>query len=161
MKGFFKHVFASCLGSGLFLVAIGIVLLVIGMIGNIFGGGNDDKSVAEGSVLFLEFDRSITDRDSKNDFNFSGIGFGSEKKEGLNNMLKQIERAKGDENVEGIYMEIVSMPAGGTTAEEIRDKLVEFKESGKWIYTYSESMSQGAYHMATVSDSIFLYPKVA
>ncbi|NND77989.1 MAG: signal peptide peptidase SppA [Flavobacteriales bacterium] len=161
MKGFFKYVFASCLGSGLFLVAIALVFLIIGMIGNIFGGGDDDKGISDGSVLLLEFDRSITDRDSKNDFNFSGSGFGSEKSDGLNNILEQIERAKNDDNIEGIYMEIVSMPGGGTTAEEIRDKLVEFKETGKWIYTYSESMSQGAYHMATVSDSIFLYPEGA
>jgi len=53
-----------------------------------------------------------------------------------------------------------SVPAGGTTAEEIRDKLYEFKEeSGKWIYTYSENMTQNAYYMASVSDSIFLYPE--
>ena len=158
MKGFWKFVFASCLGSGLFLVAIAIVFFIIASISSIFSGG-DDKSIADGSVLYLEFDETITDRDSKNDFNFSGTGFSPDKKAGLNNILKQIERAQNDEKIEGIYMEIVSMPAGGTTAEEIRDKLVEFKESGKWIYTYSESMSQGAYHMATVSDSIFLYPE--
>lgn len=159
MKGFWKFVFASCLGSGIFLIAIAIVVVVIGSITSIFSGGDDSKGVAEGSVLYLEFDRSITDRDSENDFQFTGMDFSGDKKEGLNNMLEQIERAQRDENIEGIYMEIVSMPTGGTTAEEIRDKLSEFKESGKWIYTYSESMSQGAYYMASVSDSIFLYPE--
>ncbi|MEM7162474.1 MAG: signal peptide peptidase SppA [Bacteroidota bacterium] len=158
MKSFFKFVFASCLGISVFFGLIILCLFVFGGIGSWMS--EDENEVKDGSVLFLEFDETIVDRESENDVNFDFTGFGSEQSSGLNNILRQIERAKTDENIEGIYMEIVSVPTGMTTAEEIRDKLNEFKEeSGKWVYTFSENMSQGAYYMASVSDSLFLYPE--
>ena len=158
MKGFFKFVFASCLGTALFILVLGVVVWIFIGVASLFGG-DDDKKVKEGSVLHLNLDNAIIDRTSDKEFNFDFGAFNQDSKEGLNNILKQIERAGKDDNINGIYMELSEIPARGTTIEEIRDKLVDFKETGKWIYTYSESMSQSAYHLASVSDSIFLHPE--
>lgn len=158
MKGFFKFVFASCLGTALFILVLGVVIWIIVGIASLFGG-DDDKKIKDGSILQLNLDNEIIDRTEEKDFNFDFGGFSQDNKDGLNNILKQIERASQDENIEGIYLELSEIPTRGTTIEEIRDKLVEFKESGKWVYTYSESMSQNAYHLASVSDSIFLHPE--
>ena len=121
-------------------------------------GDSDAKEISKKSVLHLDFDQEISDRNIRNKYDFSGEG--EPIQEGLDNVLTQIERAKTDDRIAGIYIEASSLTSGRTTAEEIRDKLYEFKtESGKWVYAYSESLSQGAYYMSSVADSLFLYPE--
>jgi len=81
---------------------------------------------------------------------------------GLNEILKNIEKAKEDDNIEGIYLDISSISAGYATAHEIRVALLDFKgkgDSGKWIVCYSEGLSQKAYYLASVSNVIYLNPQ--
>ena len=114
------------------------------------------------SVLYMKLDYEIPDRTTDNPF--GGINFSTmEAKDmtGLNDILRNIEHAKTDPNIKGIYMELSSIPTSTATLQEIRSKLIEFKESGKFIVTYSENYSQSAYYMASVADKIYLNPEGA
>ena len=114
------------------------------------------------SVLYMKLDYDIPDRTTDNPFN--GINFSTmETKDntGMNDILRNIEQAKTDPNIKGIYMELSSIPTSTATLQEIRDKLIEFKESGKFLVTYGESYSQSAYYMASIADKIYLNPEGA
>ena len=78
---------------------------------------------------------------------------------GLNEILKNIEKASTDPNIDGIFLDMESVPAGIATEEEIRNKLLEFKESGKWIVSYGNSYDQKGYYLASVADDIYLNPE--
>ena len=114
------------------------------------------------SVLYMKLDYAIPDRTTDNPF--SGINFNTmESKDmtGLNDILRNIEQAKTDANIKGIYMELSSIPTSTATLQELRNKLIEFKESGKFIVTYSENYSQSAYYIASIADKIYLNPEGA
>ena len=114
------------------------------------------------SVLYMKLDYDIPDRTTDNPFN--SINFSTmEAKDmtGMNDILRNIEQAKTDPNIKGIYMELSSIPTSTATLQEIRNKLIEFKESGKFLVTYGESYSQSAYYMASIADNIYLNPEGA
>lgn len=114
------------------------------------------------SVLYMKLDYAIPDRTTDNPF--GGINFNTmESKDmtGLNDILRNIEQAKTDANIKGIYMELSSIPTSTATLQELRNKLIEFKESGKFIVTYSENYSQSAYYIASIADKIYLNPEGA
>ncbi len=114
------------------------------------------------SVLYMKLDYAIPDRTTDNPF--GGINFSimeSKDMTGLNDILRNIEQAKTDANIKGIYMELSSIPTSTATLQELRNKLIEFKESGKFIVTYSENYSQSAYYIASIADKIYLNPEGA
>ena len=76
----------------------------------------------------------------------------------LNDILENIKKAKTDENIKGIYLDCSTVPAGVATLDEIRNALLDFKSSGKFIISYGEVYTQKAYYLATVADKIYLNP---
>ncbi len=160
MKQFFKFMFASMLGVFLAFF-LGIVVLV-GMIAALVSSADSKKEakVEPNSVLHINFESQINDRSSNNPFeNFNFGSLSGKKGIGLNDILENIEKAKTDDNIKGIYIDLQSVPAGIATIEEIRNKLIEFKESKKFIVAYSEAYSQSAYYLASVSDEVWLNPE--
>ncbi len=156
MKQFFKFMFASLLG---FLIG-GIILLFIGigMIASIASLSKEQTVVKPKTVLHLTLDQPIMDRNPMNpfaSFNFSGL----KTNPGLNEILKNIEKAGKDPNIAGILLEPTMIPAGLSTLGEIRESLEKFKESGKFIISYSEMYFQTSYCLATVADKIYLNPE--
>ena len=158
-----KNFFTSFLGTlaGLFVFNILIALIFVCIIGGIVAVASKDKTtkVEPNSVLRLDFSMPITERTIKNpfeDLDFSGTG---KKEIGLNDIKANIEHAKEDENIKGIYIDMMSVPAGMATVEEIRNSLVDFKESGKFIIAYSEIYTQKAYYLASVADKIYVNPQ--
>ena len=155
MKQFFKFMFASMLGVFLAFF-LGIVVL-FGMIAALVSSADSKKEakVEPNSVLHINFEAQINDRSSNNPFeNFDFGSLSGKKGIGLNDILENIEKAKTDDNIKGIYIDLQSVPAGIATIEEIRNKLIEFKESKKFIVAYSEAYSQSAYYLASVSDEV-------
>ena len=162
MKDFFKYLFASMLGFFLSMAIIFIIVIVI-----IFGAISsldDDKTVAvsSNSVLFLNLDQPITERTPKNPFgNLPIVGNDDKNGIGLNDLLKSIKRAKTDDNIKCIYLNVSSPNAGYATMREVRNALIDFKKSHKKIISYSEVYSQGAYYLASAADKIYLNPEGA
>lgn len=160
MKQFFKFLFASVLGF--IIAAVICVLLFVGIITALVSSAGSDKEVKieSNSVLHLKISEPIVDRGSDNPLsNFDLGSFSTKGKIGLNDFLEQIEKAKTDESIEGIFLDVSDVPAGMATIEEMRNKLIEFKSTKKFIVCYSEYLSQSTYYLASVSDEIYLNPQ--
>lgn len=160
MKEFFKFVFASMVGFILsfFVVFLLLIVMITAMVAS---AGSDGKvTVAANSVMHISLDYPIKERTDKNPFaEFSFMGFESKKTLGLKEILQGIKDAKSDDNIKGIYMDVSSISSGFATIEEIRNALIDFKKSGKFILAYSEVYTQGAYYLASVADKIYLNPE--
>jgi len=160
---FYKVVLAAFIGTLIalvinFFIKVGVVS---SMISNLSKSDTETSAtVKPNSVLYMKLDYDIPDRTTDNPF--GGINFTSMESQdvtGMNEILRNIEHAKSDANIKGIYLELSSIPTSTATLQEIRDKLVEFKESGKFVVVYGESMSQSAYYVASIADRIFLNPE--
>ena len=156
MKQFFKFMFASALG-----LVVGIFLLFFILI--VIGSSMADKQtveVKEKSVLHIKLDKQIKERGTSSPFGDLDAGpFAPDASIGLNDILSSLKNAANDDNIKGVYLDIQGVPAGMATVEEIRNALLGFKESGKWIVSYSEIYSQKAYYVASVSDELWLNPQ--
>ena len=162
MKEFFKYVFATMVGFTLTIVLFFVVcfFIIVGIISSM----DTDKSVmvSSNSVLFLNLDQAVTERTPKNPFGNLPIVGGDEKDGiGLNDLLKSIKRAKTDDNIKCIYLNVSSPNAGFATMREVRNALIDFKKSHKQILAYSEVYTQGAYYIASVADKLYLNPEGA
>jgi len=159
MKDFFKFMFASMLGF--FLISIIMFFIFLGMITSFATMMEQEKiDVAENTLLVMKLNTPITDRSSTNPL--AGFDFQSmdaNKPLGLNDILNNLDKAARDENIKGIYLNLSGISAGSATLLEIRDALVKFKESGKFIISYSENYTQGSYFLATTADKIYMNPE--
>ena len=155
MKDFFKYTLATMCGIVLLSVISGI-LFMISLVG-IIASDSATTKVKENSVFVLKLNGNIEER-AATDAPFSSL-FGIDEMEnmGLDDILASIGKAKDEDDIKGIYLE------GGTasfdspaTAQQIRDALLDFKKSGKWIIAYADRYGQSNYYVASVADSIFL-----
>lgn len=160
MKQFFKFMLASM--TGFFLGAILLFFLMVAIISGLMMSVQGDKKVAvsDNSVLEINFEDPIKERTSNNpfeDLDFSNLK--TDRSPGLDQILKSIAKAKADDRIKGLFLDLTMIQAGMATIEEIRHALLDFKKSQKFIYAYSESYSQGAYYLASLADKIYIYPQ--
>ncbi|MGV3509660.1 MAG: signal peptide peptidase SppA [Sphingobacteriaceae bacterium] len=140
-----------------FVVLVLMIVILVAVIASVDG---DKVKVADNSVVHMSLDHPIQERSSKSPLdNLDFGGFESNKSLGLNDILASIKRAKTDDKIKGIYLDPSSIQAGFATIEEIRNALIDFKKSGKFILAYSEVYSQSAYYLASVADKIYLNPE--
>ena len=160
---FYKVVLAAFIGTLIalvinFFIKVGVVSA---MVSNLSKSTTETStSVKPNSVLHMKLDYAIPDRTSEN--SFADIDFNTmEQKDvtGMNEIIRNIENAKTDSKIKGIYLEMSSIPTSTATLQEIRSKLLEFKETGKFIVAYGENYSQSAYYIASVADKICLNPE--
>jgi protease-4 len=156
MKQFFKFMFASMLGTLLLLFLASVI--TIGIVASIVAAASSEETViTKNTLLYVKLNKEIADRGRKSKI---VMGYTSpEKSTGLNDILKNLKKAKDDENISGIYLDLSELPAGISTVDEIRDGLIDFKTSGKFIWAYSEGYSQKTYYLATAADKIYLNPQ--
>ena len=166
MKQFFKFMFASMIGTFITIMLASIISMLIffGMVGSIISSASDGPKtkvakVEPNSVLHVKLNYQIKDRSSNNPFeSFDFSSFESHEGPGLDKIIKSLNKAKTDDKIKGIYLDLTSIAGGMATLEEIRAALLDFKKSGKWIISYSEIYTQGTYYLASVSDKIYLNP---
>ena len=158
MKEFFKFTLASILG--IMIAGLLLLFITIGIISAMVSVSDQPTQIQANSVLLMKFDHQIVDRAKSNPL--EGLDFGmfqGVKTVGLNDMLDCIRKAKTDDNIKGIYLNPMDIQAGMATVEEIRSALKDFKTSGKFVYAYGEFLSQKAYYLVTVADSLILNPQ--
>jgi len=158
MKEFFKFTLASILG--IMIAGLLLLFITIGIISAMVSVSDQPAQIQANSVLLMKFDHEIIDRAENNPL--EGLDFGmfqSVKTVGLNDILDCIRKAKTDDNIKGIYLNPKDILAGMASVEEIRTALKDFKTSGKFIYAYGEYLSQKAYYLVTVADSLVLNPQ--
>lgn len=159
MKSFFKTLFASFLGSALLLVILFIVL-VTSLISSITSSTETKVTLKPQTVLYMNLNYEIPDRTSPNSLGMvlSGMNFNFTETDmaGMNDIMNNIKAAANDPNISGIFLELSTIMTSYANIEEIRNQLIEFKKSGKFIISYAEAYSQDAYYLATVSDKIYM-----
>ena len=155
MLQFFKFTFASMIG---FLLAL---LVGIALIAGIAGSAKDTPEIDDNSVLHLKLNTLITERSAENPFDDLDlpIATGEPTSLGLVEILQGIKDAKEDTKIKGIYLNSKTVSAGFASLQEIRDALIDFKKSGKFIVAYADYYSEGAYYLASVADKIYLNPQ--
>jgi protease-4 len=150
VRQFFKFVLATVVGLVVFSV-LGFVLLA-GLAAAI--GSNSDKAVASNSVLELKLDRPISERRQSADL----LGNGGATL-GLVGLKDAIREAKTDDDIKGILLNLELVQGGMASLEEVRDALLDFKRSGKFIVAYHEIASEKSYYLSSVADQIYLHPQ--
>jgi protease-4 len=146
---------------GLFIFSILSTVVFFGIIGMIAASSDKEVKVKENSVLHLNLNgRFLVERTAEDDLNFGSLvnPFGRDMNAGLINLKKAISEAKTNENIKGIYLNTGLIMAGQAGLLELREALIDFKESGKFIVTYDEAYSEGGYYLASVADEIYLNP---
>ena len=156
MKQFLKLTLASAVGLVFGVFSIIMIFSIIAA-----SGGSKEVQLDEPHVLRLELNGEIQDRVEDMPFDLGKLTGEDVSILGLNDILTNIKKAKEDEHIKGIYLEMGFLSAGFASIEEIRNALLDFKESGKFITTYSEIYSQRAYYLASVADHICIYPEGA
>ena len=161
MKSFFKTFLASFLGSALLLLVI-IIFLITSLVSSIMSSADTTVEVKPQTVLYMNLDYEIPDRTNTNDLGltFSGLDFSFTDVDmaGMNDIINNIKAAAIDPNIAGIFLEMSVIGTSPANIEEIRNQLIEFKKSGKFILSYAEAYSQSAYYLASVSDKIYMLP---
>ncbi|MCB0791015.1 MAG: signal peptide peptidase SppA [Flavobacteriales bacterium] len=161
MRQFLKFMLASMLGT----LLIGALLLIIffatiAAIGTAFSLDRKPTKVKDDSVLLVKLDRPIVDRGRSDQFNLDFGPFKDMSRLGLDQVLKNIDKAERDDHIKGLFLDLSSIDMRTATLEEIRDKILAFrKNSGKPVIAYSEFYSQGTYLLATAADEIYVAPQ--
>ncbi len=162
MKDFFKYVFATVIGIIISTVVLVILFMVVifGAISSI--GEEKTVEVKSNSVLYIDLDQAITERTPNNSLAGLPIIGGSDVKGiGFYDLIKALKAAKTDDKIDCIYLNVSAPNAGMATMLEVRNALLDFKESKKPIIAYSEVYSQGAYYLASVANKVYLNPQGA
>ncbi|MBQ8760886.1 MAG: signal peptide peptidase SppA [Bacteroidales bacterium] len=159
MKSFFKTFFASFLGSTLLLLVI-VIFLISSLVSSIASSTETKVTLKPQTVLYMNLNYDIPERTSKNNLSmaFSGFNFEEIDMAGMNDIMNNIKAAAIDPNIAGIFLELSTISTSSANLEEIRNQLIEFKKSGKFLISYAEAYSQSAYYIASVSDKIYMLP---
>lgn len=154
MMQFIKYFFASFLALALFSIVFILVLVGIASV------GSGVKAIEKNSVLILNLEKQISEQSHENPLANLGLPVGGGKEAlGLNDIKDAIKSAKSNVNIRGIYLKVGGGKMGFATLKEIRNQLVDFKSSGKFIVAYAESYSEGAYYLSSVANEIYLSPE--
>ena len=137
-------------------ILYGVIFLLICL--SAAGSSSSDVTVKDNSVLKISLTADMPDKVTDG-MSFDYMSMTPVKQIGLNDALKSIEKAKTDDRIKGIYLDMDGASAGTATIEELRNKLIEFKESGKFIISYATAYSQFGYYLASVADEVYVNPQ--
>ena len=151
---FLKSFFASCLGT--FTALALLIFLTIGIIATL--SGDKEVAVSDNSVLHLKFEAPITELEVEDPLAdvFPGAG---DQSHGLLQIKQVIRHAKTDPKIKGIYLNTAFVMTGWATLQELRESIIDFKQSGKWVIAYADYYSEGGYYLATAADKVYMYPE--
>ncbi len=160
MKQFLKFTLATIVG--IIIVSIIGFLISLGILGAIASSSSKTVKIQPYSVYELKLEGTLVERSQDDPFSgmLSGV-FGQEvvSQVGLDDVLNNIKKAKENDNIKGIYLKGGALSGGYSSIKEVRDALIDFKKSGKFIVAYADLYSQKNYYLATVADKIYLNPQ--
>ena len=156
MKSFLKQVLAVIVG----ICSVGAfaTLMFFVMLGVMLATGDEKQSVSDNSILRIELTGTIVDRSAPNSPLNQLLGRPNTSSQGLDVLIDAIKTAKDDKRIKGIYIEGGAMSSDFATLQELRGALVDFKSSGKFIVSYADSYTQGAYYIASAGDRVLINP---
>ncbi|MGV0965384.1 signal peptide peptidase SppA [Empedobacter falsenii] len=153
MKNFFGRVFSTIIGN---LLTISVFVTLLFVLIFVSALSAPTKSVKDGSVLEISLEDPIMESDM--DRSVSIFDMSESPNVFLQDIIHSIEEAKNDDKIKGISLKLDKFSGGATQATDIRNALEDFKKSGKFVYSYSNSGSQLSYYISSVSDKIYQNP---
>ncbi len=158
MKDFLKFTLATVTG----IILSSIVLFIISMV-TLFGimsASDTETIVKKNSVMMLDLNGTLVERTQEDPLGILSQLFGDGSNTyGLDDILSSIQKAKENENIKGIYLQASSLGTSYASLQEIRNALLDFKESGKFVIAYADSYTQGLYYLSSAADKVLLNPK--
>lgn len=155
MKEFIKNVGATVVGIFVFTILVGAIgmMSLVGMVAS----GSSAKDVADNTVFVINLEGQLQERSVDNPFS-QYLG-GAASTIGLDDLLDGIKKAKENDKIKGIYIEVGAFaPDSYASLQAVRKALVDFKKSGKWIVAYGDMYTQATYYVASVADKVYLNP---
>tara|TARA_R110002050_G_scaffold170431_1_gene302291 strand:- start:9191 stop:10954 length:1764 start_codon:yes stop_codon:yes gene_type:complete len=154
MKSFLKMLLASIIGGAILLFLIFLLFASIASI------SSPELEIKDKSILRIDMNATFVDRAQDNPFaQFDPLSGNPERANGLTSIISALKAAQDDPKIIGIYLDGGVPLAGNATLKEIRNALIDFKSSGKFIYGYSEILTQKGLYLSSVADSFFLNPE--
>ncbi|MGP1591042.1 MAG: signal peptide peptidase SppA [Prevotella sp.] len=155
MKSFFKSVLATITGLIIFTVIVFIMSMI--SLAGMVASSSSKVSIKKNSVLVLNLSGTIEEQTKENIL--GQITGNTVNSLGLNQLLSGIQKAKDNDDIKGIYIEAGLLSSGYATLQEVRNALLDFKKSGKWIVAYGDEYTQGAYYVASVANKVLINPE--
>lgn len=157
MKSFLKSLLASIIGC---FIVIGIFFLIgLAMLAALSFKSTEKYALKDNTILTLKLEGGLVDRVQQQNPLYDYV-FGQDNLQiGLDDILYSIERAKENEKIKGIYIYSGMFTASSATLKEIRDALIDFKKTGKFVVAYSDTYLQGGYYLSSVADKVLVNPK--
>ena len=149
---FLRNFFASLLAITVFFMALFFILLSV-------ASADQLVIVKEGSVVHIKMSRPITEREMENPFEGLPVAPGPPSSIGLVQFRNMLDHARDDERISGLCLDLDGFSAGMAHIEEMRNDIIDFKSSGKFIYSYAQYYGEGGYYLASATDSVFLHPE--
>lgn len=150
---FLGNVLATIVGMFVFFMMLFFGMILIGAI---FGGDGDKVRIKKNSVIELDLKEVTNDYGGK--FKFTDFDYFETKNDGVSDVLNAIDAAKTDDKIKGISILNNESMLGMAQSKAVREKLDEFKKSGKFVVSYSNALSQKDYYLNSVADTIYLNP---
>ena len=144
------------------IILSSIVLFISGMV-TLFGimaASDTETIVKKNSVMILDLNGTLVERTQEDPLGILSQLFNDDSNTyGLNDILSSIKKAKENEDIKGIYLQANSLGTSYASLQEIRNALLDFKESGKFVIAYADSYTQGLYYLSSAADKVLLNPK--
>ncbi len=156
MRSFFKMVLATMLG--MLLTGILLFILVLVVAGLAFSGMNKQPTVPETAVLEFRLPMSFPERSPYNPFDQLQESGASSAQLGLLDILQTLDRAVGDSRIKGIVIRPEMLMSGMASVAEVRNKILSFRKSGKFVYCYADFMTEMGYYLASACDKVVMNP---
>src|SRR5665647_399802 len=160
MKQFLKFTLATIVG--IIIASLLWILIMFGIVGAIAGSSETTTVLKPNSVYEIDLEGTLVDRSQDDPFSAAfaeAMGQSVQKSIGLDDVLANIEKAKNDDNIVGIYLKGGSLNGGFASLKEIRNALIDFKKSGKFVVSYADNYSQKDYYLVSVANKILINPQ--
>lgn len=154
MKEFLRSMLATIAG----IIVVGFIFFILSLftITGFIAMSESETTVRENSIFLLDLTGNVSERYQQNPLD--QILGEKQTTYGLDDILSSIKKAKENENIKGIYLNAGAYNCSTASLQAIRNALVDFKESGKFIVAYSGMYTQSAYYIASVADKIIVNP---
>lgn len=156
MKAFLKYTAATV--TGIILVAVIATIIGVVSILGMIASSTSEAAIDNSSVFVLRLSGTLQER-AGGDI-LSQLTGGNAEALGLQEITSAIAKAKNNDKIKGIYIEVgVFAPDAPASSQALRKSLADFKKSGKWIVSYADAYTQSAYYICSVADKVYINPE--
>jgi len=159
MKQFLKLTLASVVGV---ILALSLFVIIIIAVAGAISSSDSQYNLKDNSLLKISLSGNLKEQSVENPFDVSIPGLPVDTKvenQGLDDILSAISKARTNDKIRGIYLEVKMLKAGFASIEEIRNALINFKKSGKFVLAYGDAYDQREYYICSVANKIFINPQ--